>query len=286
MEQPPVEPPSTTFDVPPGWKALWSDEFDGGLEKWTPEEGNGQGGWGNEERQFYTGRPENVRTENGLLLITTRREDYGGMPFTSARIKTQGKFSFFPGMIDAGQRMGAVHVEARIRFPPGNGFWGAFWLYPEENRYGGWAQSGEIDIVEAVNSMYWMGQGAHFGGESGFNPISSNFGYTPNPEMAEFVTVGLEWTEGELKYFVNGAHSRTIKARALGDPTAENPWFSLAGNGGPFAPFDMPFHIILNLAVGGRYPNTGNTGEQWPDAGTPFPSTMEVDYVRVRGRPE
>jgi hypothetical protein len=98
FEPPPDEPPFTTFDVPPGWKALWSDEFDGGLEKWTPEEGNGQGGWGNQEREYYTGRPENVRTENGVLLITTRREDYGGMPFTSARIKTQGKV----GVIAAG----------------------------------------------------------------------------------------------------------------------------------------------------------------------------------------
>ena len=120
------------------------DEFDGGSlnsSVWNYDLGIGNSisgdGWGNNELQYYTDRPENIKIEDGLLHITARRESYMGAGYTSARINTQGKFT---------QRYG--RFEARIQLPWGQGMWPAFWMLGSNIDDVGWPHCGEIDIME------------------------------------------------------------------------------------------------------------------------------------------
>ncbi len=122
------------------WQLYWSDEFDGNsvnANNWTFDIGNGSGGWGNNELEYYTSRPENVYTANGLLHIVARQESYGGKNYTSAKLKTSGLFSKKYG-----------RFEFRAKLPQGQGYWPALWMMPQSSAYGGWASSGEIDVME------------------------------------------------------------------------------------------------------------------------------------------
>src|SRR5690606_12891413 len=126
----------------PGWQLVWADEFDGNaldLQRWEWEV-NARGG-GNNELQYYTDRPENTRVEGGLLTLTARKETFTGpegtREYTSARIRTKGKGDWKYG-----------RIEVRARMPVGQGIWPAIWMMPTHDTYGGWAGSGEIDIME------------------------------------------------------------------------------------------------------------------------------------------
>ena len=240
-------------------RLVWSDEFDGARldpATWFFETGDGSQysipGWGNDELQWYL--PDNASIENGNLLITARRERQGNFQFTSARINTRDRFAFRYG-----------RVEARIRLPAGQGIWPAFWLLPQENAYGGWAASGEIDIMEAVNSGASGGNTVHgtihYGGAWPENRSSGNRHVVESSVTEEFHVYALEWDERELRWYVDDALHAT-----------QTNWFT---SGADFpAPFDRTFYIVLNVAVGGRFPGP-------PDSTTGFPVTMEVDYVRV-----
>jgi beta-glucanase (GH16 family) len=249
------------FDVSPGdtLTLVWADEFDAARldpEVWFFENGDGSQygipGWGNNELQWYL--EDSAELRDGLLVITAREESVGGKNYSSARLNTRDRFAFKYG-----------RIEARIRFPGGQGIWPAFWMLPQDDVYGTWAASGEIDIVEAVNLGGSGGNTVfgtiHFGGEFPANVFAGNEYLVPTDATAEFHTYALEWDAAEMRWYVDGILYST-----------QNSWSTAAA---PFpAPFDERFYILFNLAVGGNLPGA-------PSAATEFPVTMEVDYVRV-----
>jgi len=249
------------FAVSPGdtLTLVWGDEFDAAQldpEVWFFESGDGSQygipGWGNNELQWYL--EDSAELRDGMLVITAREESAGGKNYTSARLNTRDRFAFKYG-----------RIEARIRFPAGQGIWPAFWMLPQDNVYGTWAASGEIDVVEAVNLGGTGGNTVfgtiHFGGESPANVFAGNDYLVPTDATAEFHTYALEWDATEMRWYVDDILYST-----------QNSWST---TGAPFpAPFDERFYVLFNVAVGGNFPGA-------PNAATEFPVTMEVDYVRV-----
>ena len=245
-----------------GYSLVWSDEFDGisiDTTKWNFEIGNGEWGWGNNELQYYTGRTQNARIENGNLVIEAREESYGGESYTSARMTTQNKAFWTYGK-----------MEARIKLPYGQGMWPAFWMMPQEFWNPGWPESGEIDIMEAVNTVAWVKSSLHYGQND--PQIHNSYGsaeyYLPGGGnfSQDFHVYGMEWEEGIFKFFVDGVQ--------IGSTTS---WWATY-EAWP-APFNRPFFFILNVAVGGQWPGS-------PDGSTVFPQQMLVDWVRVYQKPE
>jgi beta-glucanase (GH16 family) len=238
---------------------VWSDEFDGARldpEVWFFETGDGSQygipGWGNNERQFYL--PDNAQLSEGLLKITARSERIGAFGYTSARINTRDRFAFKYG-----------RFEARMKLPPGQGIWPAFWMLAQDSPYGGWAASGEIDIMEGVNLGAAGGNRIygtiHFGGEFPDNLEVGESYVVATDVTSEFHVYAVEWDPTEIRWYVDDILY-----------AVQNSWSS---TGGDFpAPFDNPFYLIFNVAVGGNFPGL-------PDATTEFPVTMEVDWVRV-----
>ena len=247
-------------DVDPDWTLVWSDEFNGtalDAAKWSVQVGDGCDlgicGWGNNELQWY--QADNIQVAGGLLTITARVEEAGGRDYTSARIRSLGKGDFLYG-----------RIEARAKLPLGKGMWPAIWMLPTDEVYGGWAASGEIDIVELVGHEPTRVHGTlHYGGPAPANQNSGDhFDLSSGTFADDFHLFAVEWEEGEIRWYVDGALYQT-----------QTSWNSTAA---PFpAPFDQNFHLLMNVAVGGNWP--GN-----PDLTTPFPQTMEVDYVRVYQR--
>jgi autotransporter-associated beta strand protein len=240
----------------------WRDEFDGTTIQpgmWTFDVGTGSQygltGWGNNELQYYTDRSQNAVVSDGMLRITARAESYGGQAYTSARLKTAGLFS------QAGGRF-----EIRAALPTGQGLWPAIWMLPASEAYGGWAASGEIDIMEARGQDPTRVAGTiHYGGSWPNNVWSETVRTLPvGQTIADFHTYALEWDISPtpaLRWYVDDIQY-----------AARTNWWS---TGGAFpAPFDKPFSLLLNVAVGGNYVGA-------PNASTPFPGTMLVDYVRV-----
>ena len=242
------------------WKLVWEDDFskDTSIDtsKWNFT--IGAGGYGNNELQYYTDRPDNARIENGKLVIEARKENYKGSPYTSAKLSTQGKFSFTYGK-----------VEVKARLPEGKGVWPAIWMMPEDmSLYGGWPSCGEIDIMELLghepNKVYGT---IHYG-----NPHTYHGGNYTLPDgkkfSDDFHVFALEWEPGEIRWYVDDV---------LYYKTSD--WFSRSMNEAfdytyP-APFDRDFYLILNVAVGGNWPGYP------PDDANYFPQRMEVEYVKV-----
>ena len=244
-------PTSTPIPVPDGWDLIWHDEFDGNTidsSNWTYDLGGG--GWGNGEMQVYTDASENARLENGLLVIEARKEELenGGFQFTSARLKTQGLQTFQYG-----------RIEARIKVPQGKGFWPAFWMLGENFPEVGWPDCGEIDIMEYVGREPDLVIGTMHGpGYSGALGLSR--WNRQNYNIADdFHTFAIEWDANQISWFYDGEKFNTFTREVVGDRS----W-----------PFDQPFFIILNFAIGGTL-----GGVVTPD--TPFPAQYLVDYVRV-----
>lgn len=248
--------------TPPGWTLVWADEFDGAAldpSKWEAQLGDGCPslcGWGNQELQRYTADPENVSVSDGTLKITARQTVAGDdTTYTSARLRTLGRGDWTYG-----------RFEIRAKLTTGQGVWPAIWMLFSEDTYGGWAASGEIDIMEAIGSEPGEVFGTlHYGGPAPGNVFSSEaFSLQFDTFDRDFYVFALEWEEGEIRWYVNNVLYRT-----------ETEWYS---TGGAYpAPFDHDFYLLMNVAVGGILP--GN-----PDASTVFPQTMEVDYVRVYQR--
>lgn len=247
----------TAFTVNAEWRLAWSDEFNGNAidtNHWVFDIGNGRPGnpgWGNAELEFY--RSENAFVSDGLLHITARMENFGGQRYTSARLKTRGLFN---------QKCG--RFEFRARLPQGKGFWPAFWLLPQNQIYGRWAASGEIDVMEnrGADPSKVLGT-IHYGGVYPKQTQSAgpSFTFPPGDSATNFHTYALEWATNSMKWFVDSTLYEV-----------QTNWWS---SGGKFpAPFDQPFYIVMNLAVGGRF--GGN-----PDTNTVFPGETQVDYVRV-----
>jgi beta-glucanase (GH16 family) len=237
------------------WKLVWSDEFNGtsiDTNHWIFETGN-RNGWGNNELEFYTGRSDNAYVSNGVLHIVARREGTNGFTYTSARMKSAGLFSHKYG-----------RFEFRAKFPQGKGYWPALWLMPKDSAYGGWPACGEIDVVENKGDYPAVVQGTiHYADPNNGNHLQSTdlFTFAQGTGADTFHTYLLEWTTNSISWYVDNQLYET-----------QTNWSTV---GAPYpAPFDQPFYIILNLAIGGIFDGD-------PDTNTVFPGEMQVDYIRV-----
>ena len=240
---------------------------------WAFDEGRGplNDGWGNNEMQFYTKRPENAVVKDGYLIITAVKEDYEGASYTSARLKTRNLFEKKYG-----------RFEARIKMPLGKGLFPAFWMlgsnfceaqsqdenknvfcdstkpnYEEGNVL--WPNCGEIDIMEYIGSKPTQVFGTvHGPGYSGGGGISKKYTLPNDRFDNDFHIFGIEWGENYINWYVDDVLYNQITPK---DVNGE--WV-----------FNKPFYMLLNLAVGGNLPGP-------PNSETVFPQTMLVDYVRV-----
>jgi beta-glucanase (GH16 family) len=241
------------------WQLVWSDEFNGtniDATKWTFDIGNGSGGWGNSEREYY--RTNNAYVTNGALHIAARQESFGGFPYTSARMKTQGLYSKKYG-----------RIEFRARLPQGVGFWPALWMLGTNITSVSWPACGEVDVLENNGSWSNQVQGTIHYSDSGNNHLQQTRLYTlptSGDSVTNFHLYAVEWTTNSIKWTVDAVTVQT--------------WTSWSSSTGPYpAPFNQPFFIIMNVAVGGSYLGYPTDGQI--NAGTSFPGEMQVDYVRV-----
>ncbi len=259
------------------WRLVWSDNFSGtsiNRKKWSFEK-NCAGG-GNHELQCYTDSPSNAFVANGALHIVARKEpvqgpakhddasDYDASDTSAAREYSSARLrSRHLGDWQYGR------IEVRAKLPEGQGLWPAIWMLPSDWRYGRWPLSGEIDIMEAINSNT-PAQGnkiygtLHYGDVPPGN-IHTGTAFSPATSVvSDYHTYAIEWEAGEIRFYVDDVHFATQTSAG---------WYSGASEKAT-APFDQPFHLLLNLAVGGDWP--GN-----PDANSQFPQRMSVDFVRV-----
>lgn len=237
-----------------GWTLIWQDEFEGtelDTTKWNYEV-NGDGG-GNNELQYYVRSKNNSYIRDGKFVIKAMRQDYKGKPYTSARVNTRYK---------AGWKYGRFDIRART--PIQQGVWPAIWMLPTDYVYGGWPQSGEIDIMETVGHKPSTLHGTlHYGQPW---PNNKNIGGTielPKGTFEEeYHVFSCEWEENVIRFYLDDSLYATRTPADL----SPHPW-----------PFDQTFHMLLNLAIGGNWPGP-------PDETTVFPKYMFVDYVRVYQR--
>jgi len=236
----------------PGYTLVWSDEFSGNsvdLNAWNMETGNGSGGWGNNELEYYTGSAKNVFVSNGNLIIEARKETIGAFSYTSTRMTTQGKKEFKYGRIDI-----------RAKLPVGKGIWPALWMLGSNINTVGWPACGEIDIMELIGinpstvygTLHWSNGGTH--ASKGANIKLDSGDYSD-----AFHVYSLIWTKDSLQILVDDKKYFELSASEIS-----------AGN----YPFDAKEFFIFNIAVGGNWPGP-------PDNATSFPERMFVDYVRV-----
>lgn len=224
------------------WVLVWSDEFNGtsvNTTNWNFE--TGAGGWGNNEQQYY--RSQNATVSNGNLVITAKRESFGGANYTSARMTTQNKRTFTYGK-----------MEARIKLPLGQGLWPAFWMLGSNISSVGWPRCGEIDIMEHINTSNTVYGTIHWDA-NGYASYGGNTSTTPS----NYHNYAIEWNSSSIKWFVDGVKYHEANILNNINSTEE---------------FHRPFFFILNLAVGGNWP--GQTIDN-----SKLPASMYVDYVRV-----
>lgn len=242
------------------WQLVWSDEFEHtGLpdpSKWSYDVGGH--GWGNKELQNYTDRrKENARVENGVLIIEARRDGSENQPYTSARLVSKRKGDWTYG-----------RFEVRAKLPSGRGTWPAIWMLPTQRSYGAgyWPDNGEIDVMEHVGSDPDVIHGsAHT--KAYHHSINTQKSGKIKLESARsaFNVYAVEWTPEEIRWYANGREFFKFRNERLSNPAADyKQW-----------PFDKPFHLLLNVAVGGTWGGAHGVDESiWPQR-------MEVDYVRV-----
>lgn len=241
-------------------RLVWSDEFNGpdgsppDPAKWRVlQKGSG---FGNDELQSYTSRRVNVHQEKGNLVIVARKERYKGRDgitraYTSARLETQGLYARKYG-----------RIEARIKLPGGQGIWPAFWMMGADYKEVDWPACGEIDIMEKVGFEPSTVHGTlHAEGYSGSNALGSEYTLPNGEKLSDnFHVFAVEWEENAIRFYVDDVLFATRTPASIPE--------------GAQWPFNRPFFLLLDLAVGGHWPGA-------PDATTPFPATMLVDYVRV-----
>jgi beta-glucanase (GH16 family) len=238
-----------------GWSLVWADEFtqvDGTSpdpSKWAFD--TGATGWGNRERQYYTSRTDNVRVEQGQLVIEAKRESHLGSEYTSGRLKTLGKRAWTFG-----------RFEARIKIPRTQGIWPAFWMLGTSIETARWPSCGEIDIMENIGREPGIVHGTlHGPGYSGGSGIGGPATLPGGGAFADdFHVYAVEWTPSQITWFVDDRRYFSVTPSSL---PAGAKWV-----------FDQPQFILLNVAVGGNWPG-------YPDGTTVLPQRMIVDYVRV-----
>ena len=276
---------------PAEWSLVWSDEFEGNhldRTKWKPE--MSCWGGGNNERQCYTDRSKNIRVAGGRLHLIAHKEKFRGpdrppeiaanrnpkkaQPYTSGKIRTLGISSWKYGK-----------VEFRAKPPKGQGTWPAVWMMPSDNHYGGWPRSGEIDILEGVNlgascpqcegnvGENRMISAIHFGDYSPNNKLRDTRVALPSKALPsdDFHVWTLEWGKGLMRFYLDGRKYWEL---------TEKDWHSASpkADGNPVAPFDQPFYIMANLAIGGKLSEDNN------DKGVAenvAPAVFAIDWIRI-----
>lgn len=255
--------PVESYEPAQARRLVWSDEFNGPKgsavdgSKWVFDKGGD--GWGNRELEFYTGNKHNASMSGkGHLVITALKESpsskkqcwYGPCRYSSARIKTKGKFEQAYG-----------RFEARIKVPYGQGVWPAFWMLGNDIKTAGWPACGEIDIMEIIgrepSTLYGT---LHGPGYSGAESIGDRYNLPGSAFSDSFHVFAVEWEPQSIRWYVDGTLFQT---RTPADLPEGAEWV-----------YDHPFFLLLNLAVGGNWPGS-------PDDTTRFPQKMLVDYVRV-----
>jgi beta-glucanase (GH16 family) len=237
------------------WKLVWHDEFNGtrvDTNKWSLEV-NDWGG-GNEELQYYTSRPENAYIDRGMLVIAARKEHYKTRHYTSARLNTRYKGDWKYGRFDI-----------RARFPRGWGLCPAIWMLPTDNCYGKWPAGGEIDIAEVLGrAPAELHSTVHFGSTTPQNRPSNTgkLQLTKGDFSEEFHVFSVEWEPHVIRWYLDNELHHTAQVTS---------------------PLNERYHLLLNLAVGGKWPGL-------PQSHNDFPALFAVDYVRVferspKGRP-
>ncbi len=252
--QPPVPSPATASNA--SWSLVWSDEFNAPANtppdpaKWVYDLGHSTDGWGNHELEAYTNSLDNVRQDGqGHLVIRALKDDKGD--YTSARIKTLGKFATQYGKI-----------EVRMKIPQGQGVWPAFWAMGADIEKIGWPNCGEIDIMENIGKEPAIVHGTvHAPGYYGDKGPSGSYTLPAGQKLADdFHVYGMVWTADSIEFEFDGHPYFKVPASSI---PAGTKWI-----------FNKPFFLLLNLAIGGDWPGS-------PNSSTVFPSEMIVDYVRV-----
>lgn len=256
-----------------GYTLIWNDEFDNDKidsSKWSYELGNWKldengnyvtNGWGNNEQEFYTDK--NAAVNDGILTISARKENYtdavqGNYEYTSSRLSTQHKFSTCGG-----------RIEVRARCDSGKSLWPAIWMLPEDSVYGGWAASGEIDIMEGWGSTPDKICGTiHFGDVWPNNTyLTNNYNFGNGDSIEGWHTYSVEWDKDEIRWYVDDDLY-----------SVQSDWYSVNR---PYpAPFDQNFYIILNLAVGGHFDGIDGIYAE-PQTFADGEKHFDIDYVRV-----
>jgi beta-glucanase (GH16 family) len=239
-------------------KLVWSDEFDKAGKpddtKWGYDLGDGcpDGcGWGNNELEYYTNDPKNVRVEDGMLIIEAVKEKKGTKDYTSTRIVSKTKGDWLYG-----------RIEVRAKLPKGRGTWPAIWMLSTEWKYGGWPESGEIDIMEHVGYDPGIIHGTiHSGKYNHIKGTQLEGKITVADAMDNFHVYAIDWTKDKIDFYVDDKMYHSVPRNPSDD---FNGW-----------PFDQKFHLIMNVAVGGNWGGSKGVDESiWP-------RRMVVDYVRV-----
>jgi beta-glucanase (GH16 family) len=239
-------------------KLVWSDEFDKPGKpddsKWAYDMGDGgpdSCGWGNNELEYYTNDPKNVRIEDGMLIIEAVKEKKGGKDYTSTRIVSKTKGDWLYG-----------RIEVRAKLPKGRGTWPAIWMLSTEWKYGSWPESGEIDIMEHVGYEPGIVHGTlHSGKYNHIKGTQQEGKVTVADAMDNFHVYAVDWTKDKIDFYVDDKMYHSIPRNPSDD---FNGW-----------PFDQKFHLIMNVAVGGNWGGAKGVDESiWP-------RRMVVDYVRV-----
>lgn len=277
-------------------------------------------GWGNGEQAWYTNASNNVRVTRGKLVIEAqevkgaerralqqacwdecgarcarRMRDSGpdikdciiscgqsrcpGVRFTSARIRTRGRFSVSPSAHKT------IRIEARMSMPRNSRLWPALWMLPEQGGkdgcsgcgvYGGWAASGEIDIAETTGGGSRVHGSLHYGG-----PWPNQASCTGSRSLAPgFHTFAIEWEADEMRWYLDRQQYHHASRRGV-SPTG---WWSAGRSAKSSSPFDVPFHLIINLAVGGRFQGSPTPAAVSQALGPQAQRKLVVDYIRVLGR--
>lgn len=237
---------------------VWSDEFEESgapdSARWGFDLGDGcpaNCGWGNNELQYYTKDPENVRVEKGFLVLEAHQDSVGGKGFTSAKIVSRGKGDW---------RYGRLEIKAKL--PRGKGTWPAIWMLPTDWKYGGWPASGEIDIMEHVGYDPGVIHGTiHTESYNHIKQTQKEGKITVTDAQDTFHVYTVDWYKDKMDFYVDDSLYHTVSR----DPTDDYKGW----------PFDERFYLILNIAVGGNW-----GGAQGIDPAI-WPQRMEVDYVRI-----
>lgn len=242
----------TTPNTYAGKTLVWSDEFNGSslnTNDWNYEIGNGSGGWGNNELEYYTNSSKNAFVSNGNLIIEARKESIGGLNYSSARLTTANKKIFTYGRVDI-----------RAKLPKTKGIWPALWMLGTNIGSVGWPACGEIDIMELLGHEPAKSYATlHYNNSSGVHGSKGNsYTLSGSTFYDQFHVFSMDWVQDQVKVYVDNNLILTVTKADVGTNY----------------PFNNPFFFIFNVAVGGNWPGS-------PDGTTTFPQRMIVDYVRV-----